>query len=89
MGSRSIWSCWEIMLCQNPENCPAKKNPERPCWEIASELDSDMHALNVCRDCIVRLVREKNPLLSNKEIFEILKVRAEKSMAVKLFESLY
>lgn len=88
MGSRSEWLCWEIMQCGSPENCLAKKNPEKPCWEIASELGSDMHCLNVCRDCIVRLIKENNPLLSNWEIVEILKVRAERSVAIKLFEKL-
>ena len=88
MGSRGDWFCWEIMLCKNPENCPAKANPYKPCWEIAQELDNDFHTLNVCKDCIVRLIKEKNPVLSNQELFEILKVRAEKIVALKLFENL-
>jgi hypothetical protein len=88
MGSQSDWFCWEIMLCKNPENCPAKKNPEKPCWETASEHGSDMHLLNVCRDCIVRLVKERNPLVSNRELFEIMKIRTERSVAIKLFENL-
>ena len=88
MGSRSDWFCWDIMQCESPENCPAKKNPEKPCWEIASEFGSDMHILNVCRDCIVRMVKKNNPLLSNQELFEILKIRAERSVAIKIFENL-
>ena len=31
MGSRSGVFCWEIMQCENPDACPAKKNPEKPC----------------------------------------------------------
>ena len=88
MGSRSDWFCWEIMQCENHEDCPAGKNPAEPCWEIARSLHSDLHALNVCRDCIVRVIKENSPTLSNRELFEILKVRAEKSVAVKLLENL-
>ena len=88
MGSRSDWFCWEIMQCKSPENFPAKKNPEKPCWEIASEFGSDMHILYVCKDCIVRMVKENNPLLSNQELFEILKIRAERSVAIKIFGNL-
>ena len=88
MESRRECFCWKIMQCKSPENCSAKKNTEKPCWEIASVLNSDMHILNVCRDCIVRLVKENNPLLSNKELFEIMKIRVEKSLAIRLFENL-
>jgi hypothetical protein len=71
------------MRCENTEDCPARKNPGKPCWEIAMETGSDRHALNICGDCIVRLVKEGNPVLSNQEIMEIMKVRAETDMVDK------
>ena len=80
MGSRSEWFCWEIMLCDNPDACPAKKNPQKPCWEIASELADYRHALNVCRDCIVHIIRVGSPALSNQEIMEIMKNKAKRTL---------
>jgi len=77
MGSRSDWFCWEIMQCEITDDCPARKNPEKPCWEIAMESGSDRHALNICRDCIVRLVKEGSSLLSNQDIMEIMRVKAK------------
>ena len=53
MGSRSDFFCWEIMQCENPDVCPAKKNPGMPCWEIAYAADDYRKANNICRDCIV------------------------------------
>jgi len=80
MGSRSEWYCWEIMHCENPDDCPAKKKPQIPCWEIASELDDYRQAFNICRDCVVRMIKAGNSLLSSQEIMEIMKTRAKCSL---------
>ena len=77
MGSRSDLFCWEIMQCENSDDCPAKKNPQKPCWEIASESGSDKHALNICSDCIVHIVKDGHSLLSNLEIMKIMEARTE------------
>lgn len=76
MGSRSDCLCWEIMQCENSDDCPAKKNPHKPCWEIAREQDNDYrHVFNVCRDCIVRVLKEGNSDLTNVEIKKIVNTR--------------
>ncbi len=74
MGSRSDLFCWEIMQCENSSNCPARKNPEKNCWEIASELDDFRNASNICRDCIVHLLKLGNAL-SNQEMKNIVKTK--------------
>ena len=83
MGSRSDCLCWEIMQCENPDNCSARKNPQKLCWEIARDEGNDRHALNICMDCIVRLIKGGTPLLSNQEILEIMKSRAEHRLGDK------
>jgi len=73
MGSRSDCFCWEIMQCDKSKDCPAKKNPEKPCWEIAREKDDDYrNYFNICRDCIVHVLKEDNCILSNQEIKNIV-----------------
>ena len=49
--------CWEITQCGN-ENCPARGEPDTPCWEIAKRLESFQCALNICNDCIVFLIKQ-------------------------------
>jgi hypothetical protein len=72
MSVSSQYACWEIMQCGN-QRCATRVQRNMPCWEIASKLDNYRSALNVCPDCIVYLSRHKNPILSSKEIDEILK----------------
>jgi len=80
MGSRSNLFCWEIMQCENSYNCPARKNPEKPCWEIASELDDFRNASNICRDCIVHLLKLGNSL-STQEMKDIVKTKKSCTLA--------
>jgi hypothetical protein len=72
MSVSSQYACWEIMQCAN-QRCAARFQRNMPCWEIARKLDDYRSALNVCSDCIVYLSHHKNPILSSKEIDEILK----------------
>lgn len=71
MSLRSDWPCWEIMKC-NPENasqCPAYKADE-PCWDVMRKLDA--YAFNICRDCIVYVIKQKNSIFSREEILSIM-----------------
>jgi hypothetical protein len=68
------------MQCENPTDCPAKKNPKKPCWEIASELDDYRKAFNICRDCVVHLLKLDNSL-SNQEINEIMRTKTNCALA--------
>ena len=83
MGSQSDCYCWEIIQCKNSDDCPAKLCPQKPCWEIAEESCNDKHVLNICRDCIVRIIKAGSPLLSNEDILGIMKFRSEHSAVDK------
>ena len=71
MSLREDWPCWEIMKC-NPEQaaqCPAYK-ADRPCWEIMREIDA--LSFNICRDCIVYVIKQKDSIFSKEEILSIM-----------------
>ena len=78
MGSRSDCFCWEIMQCGKSKNCPAKSNPEKPCWEIARENNDDYRYLfNICRDCIVYILKVEHSILSLQEIRNIVAAKTD------------
>jgi len=66
--------CWEIIKCNNWD-CPARNEPEVPCWEIAKRVGSFSDVSNTCRDCIVYLLQNETSAMSKKEIVEILNHR--------------
>ena len=71
MSLNANWPCWEIMKC-NPENakqCPAYKSAS-PCWEVMRKIDA--YSFNVCRDCIVYVINQKDSIFSNEEILDIM-----------------
>ena len=78
MGSRSGVFCWEIMQCENPDACPAKKNPEKSCWEIANEADDYRKANNICSDCIVYVLKAGHSVLSRQEINKVMNKKIKK-----------
>ena len=67
--------CWEIMKCSGTEDCPARKEPDALCWEIAEKLGTSQSYMDICRDCIVYVVKTDNSILSQKEIDAIMKHR--------------
>ena len=81
MGSRSDLDCWEIMQCENPDGCSAKKNPEKPCWEIASDSDDYRSVNNICRDCIVHVLKAGNSVLSKQEINKVMRKKTKRHVA--------
>lgn len=68
----SEWPCWQLMQCNHKERCPAWKNPEKSCWQIASELDDYRHAFRICQDCIVYMLKNGTSSLSEKEVQRIM-----------------
>jgi hypothetical protein len=73
------------MQCDKSENCPAKKNPETPCWEIFQAIDGDYrNFFNICGDCIVHVLKADNPVLSNQEAESIV----EAKLNCKVFRTL-
>jgi hypothetical protein len=74
MDSHIDLQCWEIMKCNNL-NCPARSEPETPCWEIAKRISAYSDISNTCLDCIVHLLKKTTSAITPKELQEILKHR--------------
>ena len=66
------WPCWEIMKCQGTDNCPAKNDPQTPCWEIAQKLEDYRSAFNICKDCLVYLLKQDDKVFTEHEIQVIM-----------------
>ena len=65
------------MNCDESQDCMARCHPETPCWEIASELNDYRHAMDICRDCIVYMLKVENSILSEQEMNSIMTNRAK------------
>jgi hypothetical protein len=63
--------CWEIIKCTD-SNCPARKEPETPCWEIAERTGAYRDVSNTCRDCVVYILKTETSNLSREELKQIL-----------------
>lgn len=72
MTLSSDWPCWEIKKCENSD-CPARSEPETPCWEIVGRLKDFRSAFNICTDCIVYMLHQDVSPFSKKEYQTILK----------------
>ena len=71
------------MQCDKSENCPAKEKPETPCWEIFQEINDDYrNFFNVCRDCIVHVLKADSSVLSNQEAENIMEAKLNCKISV-------
>jgi hypothetical protein len=68
------------MQCENSDDCPVRENPEKPCWETAHKFENFRKANNICRDCIVYVLKVESSVLSKQEIQKIM----EKKTSCKL-----
>ena len=66
--------CWKIMNCDNLD-CPARREPEIPCWEIARRGGAYHNVSNTCRDCVVYLLKDETSILSINKLQNIIKQR--------------
>ncbi len=64
--------CWEITQCKRSEGCPAREEPDRPCWEIAAELEDYRSTFHVCKDCLVYVAKNEDSSLSEEEFENII-----------------
>ena len=76
MGQNCDWPCWKIMNCDETHDWLAKSRPETPCWEIASELNDYRHVLDICKDCVVHILKAENSILSKQEMESIMTHKA-------------
>lgn len=73
MGIAKDLKCWEIMKCKDSDDCPARKEPNTPCWEVAARLGDYRSALKVCSDCLVYMLHNNVPVISEQECHCIFK----------------
>jgi hypothetical protein len=82
MEPNSDWPCWEIMKCEGTEDCPARKRPDLNCWEIANEMDDYRKAFNICKDCIVYMLKADNTVLTQQEVRNIMNLKSNCALQV-------
>jgi hypothetical protein len=70
------------MKCEGTEDCPARKRPDLNCWEIASEMDDYRKAFNICKDCIVYMLKAENTVLTQQEVRNIMNQKSNCSFQV-------
>lgn len=71
MVANSTLRSWGIKQCKEVVGFSTKEFQEKPCWEMASEVGDFRSAFNICEDCIVFVLKNGPPLLSEKEILSI------------------
>ena len=65
------YKCWEIMNCEN-HDCPVRREPQIPCWEIVKRVEAYHAVSNTCKDCAVYLLKEESSALISKELQSII-----------------
>jgi hypothetical protein len=63
------------MKCKGTEDCPARKNTDIPCWEFVKKIDDYRRVFNICKDCVVYMLKGNNTVLSEVDIKSILENR--------------
>ena len=74
MVSYPAYKCWEVMDCDNLD-CPARREPKIPCWEIARRGETYHNLSNTCRDCVVYMLNEERSIVSIQKLQNIMKLR--------------
>jgi len=71
MNNSNNLKCWEIMNCAN-RDCPARSEPETPCWEITKRNVAYHNVSNTCRDCVIYILKEETSVLSISKLKNII-----------------
>ncbi|MDR9501549.1 MAG: hypothetical protein RI601_07115 [Desulfurivibrionaceae bacterium] len=82
------WHCWTITGCQKKNICPAGQQLEKECWEIVQAMEDFRSYMHVCQDCIVHLFKEKNSVLSETEMDEIMEKKGVCVLASKCVDEI-
>lgn len=70
-----IINCWDVIECQETENCKASLFPDVPCWVIDRSYNSGNAVHNVCRECKVYLLNHRDTVLTDNEFEDIIQHR--------------
>jgi len=70
--------CWEIMQCEEVEECPVwQRKDGTPCWETVKKLGDYRSSYEICNDCLVYLLKNQARLFSDQEIRDMTEVRCD------------
>lgn len=62
--------CWVIMHCHN-NDCAARQQTDKDCWELARESEDYRPEFNVCSDCLVLVLKTGKVPLSPPDLARI------------------
>jgi hypothetical protein len=65
--------CWVIRQCSGRCDCPVRDDPGRECWEVVGGRDFCL--ADICSDCLVFVLKQKNSHFSESELGKIYKSR--------------
>lgn len=81
------WHCWTITNCDKKDICPAGRQSDKECWNVAREMADLRSAMNVCEDCLVYLSRGNAASnFSASEVSEILEKKGVCVLAIKCLD---
>jgi len=69
------YKCWVVMKCENLD-CPARREPKTPCWEIARRVEAYHDASSTCIDCAFYILKKESSVLGAKKLHNIITKRA-------------
>ncbi|MDW7772286.1 MAG: hypothetical protein SCH71_05275 [Desulfobulbaceae bacterium] len=71
----SITNCWEVIKCEESENCLARRYSDIPCWEIDRKYNSSQAVLDVCKECKVFILHENRSLLMDNQLNDVRQLK--------------
>ena len=71
MVANSTQRYLEIKKSKEVIGFSTKEYPEKPCWEMASDVGDFISAFKICEDCIVFILKNGTIPISDKEIRSI------------------
>jgi len=74
MVSYPTYRCWEIMHCDNLD-CPARREPDIPCWELARKVEAYHTTTNTCNDCVVYLLKDEGSIPGTRKLQDLIRKR--------------
>ena len=70
MATQTMWSWRDTIQSSDESKYPVKESGAKACWEFVQEVDA--FSFNVCCDCLVYVAGQKNSILSQREIQDIM-----------------
>jgi len=72
MSAERMYNCWEIMQCDEKNPCPVRVKKNFLCWEWMAAHNEFQCQYGLCDECIVYLCNNKNTILSERELEQVM-----------------